>query len=200
MVDATIPGLRDEDDLELHPVGIVEEAGVVPRHVRPLLRLVLDLQPLRRRPGEPLVDGLPRGRLECEMVQPDRVAVVRSRRGGLRLAERERGADALAVEVPDGLASLADDLVQLGVAGARAARGRAAGSARSRRRRFRDGAARVGSQERALQLQRPLLHVRPARIAAYTATNAGIASGSAGIHSWQRVCRARRATRAGTVA
>jgi hypothetical protein len=49
-------------------------------------------------------------------VQPDRVAVVGPVRRSLGLAQRDRRADALSVEVPDRLAAFADDLVQLRVA------------------------------------------------------------------------------------
>jgi hypothetical protein len=108
--------LGHEDDLELDPVGIVEEAGVVARHVMPLLRLVLDLESLRPRPREPLVYDLARLGLEREVMESDRVTVVGARRRRLCLAQRERRADALAIEVPDGLAALADDLVGLDVA------------------------------------------------------------------------------------
>jgi hypothetical protein len=41
-------------DLELDPVGIVEEAGVVPGAVVVLLRLVLDLQALLASPAQAL--------------------------------------------------------------------------------------------------------------------------------------------------
>jgi hypothetical protein len=94
----------------------VEEAGVVPGDVRPLLRLVLDFEALGPCPRQPLVDSVSRLGFECEVVQADRVAVVRLRSGRLRLAEREGCSDALAVEIPDCLAALADDLVQLRVA------------------------------------------------------------------------------------
>jgi hypothetical protein len=93
----------------------VEEPGVVAGHVLPLLRLVLDLEPLRLCPGEPLVDGLARLGLERQVVKADGIAVVGPGRR-LCLPQRERGADTLAVEVPDRLAALADDLVELDVA------------------------------------------------------------------------------------
>jgi hypothetical protein len=94
----------------------VEEAGVVAGDVRPLLRLVLDREPLRARPREPLVDARPRLGLEREVVQPDRVPVVRSRRRRLRLSQRQRRADTLSVEIDDALAALAEDVRGVGVA------------------------------------------------------------------------------------
>ena len=48
-------------------------------------------------------------------METDGIAVVRPGRRCLRLAQRQRRADALAVEVPDRLAALADDLVDLRV-------------------------------------------------------------------------------------
>ncbi len=96
------------DDLELDPVGVVEERRVVPGGVRPFLRLVLDLEALGEGPPVALVDELARGGLEREVVEPDRVPVVLS--GRLRFPQAERDADSVAVEIPDRLSALAAKL------------------------------------------------------------------------------------------
>src|ERR1700747_1375667 len=75
-VSRTLRGeVRHVQDLELDAVGVVEEHGVVARHVAVLLGLALDLGAGRIEPFRPLVDDRPRPDLEREMVQPDRVPV-----------------------------------------------------------------------------------------------------------------------------
>jgi hypothetical protein len=103
----------DVDDLELDPVRIVKETGVVAADIRPLLGIILDLEALRSRPAEPLVDDVAGRRLEREVVQPHGVPVVWLTRRRLRLPKAERSPDALAVEIEDRLPALAYDLVDL---------------------------------------------------------------------------------------
>ena len=67
----------DVEDLELDAVRVVEEDGVVAGCVGVLLRPALDLGAPVVEPVGALVDGLPRRRLEGEVVKPDAVAVVR---------------------------------------------------------------------------------------------------------------------------
>ena len=58
-------------DLQLQTVGIVEEHGVVAGLVPVLLGAALDLGALLPEPVGALVDGLPRGGLDREVVQAD---------------------------------------------------------------------------------------------------------------------------------
>src|SRR5262249_14155350 len=97
---------RDVDDLELDPVRVVEEHGVVARNVGVFLRAALDLdaRPLAQ-PIGPLVDGEAGRRLQAEVVQPDPVAVVAAFGPGLRLSQPDRAARSR--EIPDRLAALA---------------------------------------------------------------------------------------------
>src|SRR5689334_19401815 len=78
--------LRDVDDLELEAVRVVEEHRVVAEDVPVLLRLALDLRAGVAQPAGTFVDRAARARLDGEMVQPDRVAVVSLVAPGLRLA------------------------------------------------------------------------------------------------------------------
>ena len=75
-------------ELELEPVGVVEEHGVVPGLVPVGLRAALDLGVVRAQPLGPLVDGRPRGDLERDVVQADAVAVVRRPRSGVVASRR----------------------------------------------------------------------------------------------------------------
>ena len=59
------------DDLELEPVGVVEEHGVVAGRVAVLLRLALELGADRAQPLGALVDVGARERLEAEVVEAD---------------------------------------------------------------------------------------------------------------------------------
>src|SRR5262249_575736 len=97
---------RDVDDLQLDPVRVVEENRVVPSGVRVLLRLALELDPLGAGPIRDLVDLGPGVRLERNVVQPDRISIVRL--VALRFAEPDRRAGP--GQVPDRLAALAFDL------------------------------------------------------------------------------------------
>src|SRR3954462_10070419 len=98
---------RDVDELELEPVGVVEEDRVVAGRVEVLLRPALDLEALLPHPVRALVDDTARRGLDREVVQPDPIAVVALRRG-LSLAEPDRAARP--PQVPDRLAALALDL------------------------------------------------------------------------------------------
>ena len=95
------------DDLELDAVGIVEEAGVVTRHVRPLAWLVLDVQPLSSGPVQTRVDCLARLRVERDVVDARCVPVVWL--GRLRLTQTYRDTT-LPDQVHDAFVALADDL------------------------------------------------------------------------------------------
>src|SRR5438067_4222096 len=75
----------DVQDLELQPVGVEEEHRVVAGEVEVLLRLALELGADAGEPFRPVVDGPARERLECEVVEPDAVAIVRTFRLRLRL-------------------------------------------------------------------------------------------------------------------
>src|SRR5438270_4692021 len=75
--------LRDVHALELDPVGVVEEAGVVAGAVVVLLQVVLDLQALLADPAQALIDDLARRRIKREVMNPDAVAIVAA--GRLRL-------------------------------------------------------------------------------------------------------------------
>src|SRR5436190_8898323 len=92
------------DDLQLHPVGVVEEDRVVPRDVRVFLRFALELHRLPAHPVGALVDLGARVRLEREVVEPDGVPVVRLRLA-LRLTQPHGRAGTR--EVPDRLPALA---------------------------------------------------------------------------------------------
>src|SRR5204863_9458627 len=92
------------DDLQLHPVGVVEEHRVVPRDVRVFLRFALELHRLPARPIGTIVDLRARVRLEREVVEPDGVPVVRLR---LALCLAQADGRAGAGEVPDRLPALA---------------------------------------------------------------------------------------------
>ena len=94
------------DDLELHSIRVVEEHRVIPRRVGVILRVALDLGSVRAQPVGALVDDAARDRFEGEMVETDRIAVVRARR--LRLAQADLRL--VADQVPDRLAALALDL------------------------------------------------------------------------------------------
>jgi hypothetical protein len=94
-----------EDDLELDPVGVVEEGCVVAGHVVVLLRLALDLGTVAAQPFCTLVDDVSRGRPERDVVDADRIAI----EGGTRLPLTQTELDAVATEVVDGLTALADD-------------------------------------------------------------------------------------------
>src|SRR2546428_781674 len=96
----------DVDDLELDPIGVVEEHRVIPRLVGVLLRAALDLGTDLVQPFGPLVDRGARVRLEANVVHADAIPVVGAL--GLRLANPDRRARS--VEVPDRLAALALDL------------------------------------------------------------------------------------------
>src|SRR5436305_3038667 len=100
---------RDVNDLELQPVRVAEEDGVVPRDVGVLLRLAFDLGTSTSDPIGELVDLCARVGLEREMVKTDGVAVVRDVRLGLAEPDRRAGA----ADVPDGLAPLAFYLAEL---------------------------------------------------------------------------------------
>src|SRR5262249_53433354 len=102
----------DVHDLQLYPVGVVEEHGVVARLVAVLLRPALDLGAPLPQPGRALVDRAARPRLERDVMHADGVAVVASLR--LRLAQPDR--DAGTREVPDRLAALARHLLDAVVA------------------------------------------------------------------------------------
>ena len=65
----------DVHDLQLNPIRVVEEDGVVPRLVPVLLRPALDFGALAAEPLGPLVDRAAGKRLETEVVEPDLVAV-----------------------------------------------------------------------------------------------------------------------------
>jgi hypothetical protein len=95
-------------ELELEPVGVVEEHRVVARLVPVGLGAALDLGVVGTEPFRPLVDGRPRRDLEGDVVETDAVAVVLTfaRGGGLAQAE---GA-VRAVQVVDRLAPFAFDL------------------------------------------------------------------------------------------
>src|SRR5205085_9308208 len=98
---------RDVDYFELKAIRVVEEDRVVAGDVVVLLRAALDLGAPGAEPLGPLVDDAARVRLEGEVVETDRVAVVR-RALRLRLPQPDRGAGP--AEVPDRLAPLALDL------------------------------------------------------------------------------------------
>ena len=72
------------DDLELDPVGVIEEDGVVARRVAVLPRWALDLRACADEPVVALVDGRPRARLEGDVVEAYPVAVESAK--ALRLA------------------------------------------------------------------------------------------------------------------
>ena len=94
------------DDLELEPVGVVEEDRVVPGMVLVLLGPALDLGAAGAQPVRALVDDFARRRLERDVVDADRVAVV-ARRG---VCASRSPIGARPAEVPDRLAALALDL------------------------------------------------------------------------------------------
>jgi hypothetical protein len=104
--------------LELDPVRVVEEDGVVAGGVVVLLRPALDLEAAFAQPASPLVHDVPRADVEAQVMEADRVAVVRSRvRIRLLLTKAERrDAGPLDREVPDRLAALASDLPEAGPA------------------------------------------------------------------------------------
>src|SRR4051812_1725020 len=91
------------EDLELQAVGVVEEHRVVPRRVGVFLRLALEQRPVVPQPLRALVDDGPRERLEREMMEADRVAVVG---GGLALRLPQPDRRLRAADVPDRLAAL----------------------------------------------------------------------------------------------
>jgi len=95
--------------LELDPVGVVEEDGVVARRVVVLRRTALDPGAVLAEPARPLVDDLTRGNVEADVVDADGVAVVGGVVGvGALLAQTQRGdTRALDREIVDRLALLA---------------------------------------------------------------------------------------------
>src|SRR5258708_19032091 len=99
-------GGRDGEDLQLDSIRVVEDALVIPRHVRAVLRLALELGAGLAQPLGALVDDRARCDLEREMVQTRRVAVDAPRR--LRLAQTDRRL--APAQIPDRLAALAFDL------------------------------------------------------------------------------------------
>jgi hypothetical protein len=101
---------RDMHELELEPVGVVEEHGVVTGLVPVGPGAALDLGVLGAQPVGPLVDGRPRDGLERDVVEADAVAVDRSAVFRRRLAQAERAPRTC--QVVDRLAALALDLAQ----------------------------------------------------------------------------------------
>jgi hypothetical protein len=98
------------DELELEPVGVVEEHRVVPGLVPVGPGAALDLGVVGAEPVRALVDGSARDDLERDVVEADAVAVDLAAVSRRRLAQAERAARAR--EVVDGLAALALDLAQ----------------------------------------------------------------------------------------
>src|SRR5918994_7632185 len=94
---------RNVHELELDPVGVEEEDGVVAGDVVVLARVGFDRRARREQPAVALVDDVARGGVEREVVEPDAVAV-RPDPVALRLAEADRAARA--AEIPDRLAAL----------------------------------------------------------------------------------------------
>ena len=97
-------------ELELEPVGVVEEHRVVPRLVPVGPGAALDLGVVGAQPVGPLVDGRARDGLERDVVEADPVAVDLAAVLGRRLAQAE-GAPRTC-QVVDRLATLALDLAQ----------------------------------------------------------------------------------------
>ena len=95
------------DDLQLHTVRVVEKERVVAGQVRVLLGIALDVDGLRAHPLRSFLHLCARLRFERDVVEPDRVAVVRFRLG-LSLTQPER--DIRAGQLPDCLAALTLDL------------------------------------------------------------------------------------------
>src|SRR6266508_2059490 len=95
------------DDLELEPVRVVEEHGVVAGQVRVLLGLALELNTLSAHPVRALVDLVARVSLEGDVVESDPVPV-EGHVVDLRLAQPDRRPRA--GQVPDRLPALALDL------------------------------------------------------------------------------------------
>ena len=95
------------NDLELDAVGVVEEARVVPRHVRPHPWVVLDAESPLSRPAQTRVDCLPGRGLERDVVNTRRVAVMCLRRLCLTQAY---GDATRARHIHDAFVALADDL------------------------------------------------------------------------------------------
>src|SRR5581483_3131451 len=98
---------RHVEDLELHPVGVVEEDCVVAGDVGVLLRLALEQRAVGPQPVGTFVHDRARRRLDREMVQADAIPVDVAI-AALRFAQADRAACAL--QVPDRLAALALDL------------------------------------------------------------------------------------------
>jgi hypothetical protein len=99
-------GQRHGDELELDPVGVVEEDGVVAREVGVLLRRGLDLGVAGEEPLVPLVDDRARRDLDREVMEADPVAVELPGRLRLPEADARPGPN----EVGDRLAPLPLDL------------------------------------------------------------------------------------------
>jgi hypothetical protein len=98
------------DDLELDPIWVVEERGVVAlRVVRKLLGSAFGFDSLAEHPLPTPIDGRSRRRLERDVVDTDGVAVI-GHRVSVRLLLSQTDPGVLRLQVPDGFTALALEL------------------------------------------------------------------------------------------